>query len=141
LVLRPWMRPPTAIAGQRPCCHCALVGCRLSRMSSPWGIPTECRFGLAGQGQCLVGPGRMSNCRKSLRKANGIASNVLCRRKVVLCLLGGLEHKLKSMALMGPVEHLNNAVVWEATTKPREEGGVKAIHEPLADANWKRSMA
>ena len=79
----------------------------------------------------------MSNCRKSLRKANGIVSNALRRRKVVLCLLGGLEHKLKSMALMGPVKRLNKAVVWEATTKPCEEAGVDAIHEPLADANWK----
>jgi hypothetical protein len=52
-------------------------------------------------------------------------------------LLGGLEHKLKSTVLMGPVERLNDAVVWEATTKPREEAGVEAIHEPLADANWK----
>jgi hypothetical protein len=79
----------------------------------------------------------MSNHRKSLRKANGIASNVLRRREVVLCLLGGLEHKLKSTALMGPVERLNDAVVWEATMKPREEAGVKAFNEPLADANWK----
>ncbi len=79
----------------------------------------------------------MSNCRKSLRKANGIASNALHQHKVVLRLLGSLEHKLKSTALMGPVKRLNDAVVWVATTKPREEAGVKAIHEPLADANWK----
>ncbi len=64
-------------------------------------------------------------------------SNALHRCKVVLRLLGGLEHKLKSTALMGPVERLNDAVVWEAATKSREEAGVKAIHEPLADTNWK----
>jgi hypothetical protein len=45
-------------------------------------------------------------------------------RKVVLCLLCSLEHVLKSTALMGPVERLNNAVIWEAITKPREEAGV-----------------
>jgi hypothetical protein len=37
---------------------------------------------------------------------------------------------------MGPVERLNDAVVWESTTKPREEAGVESIHEPLADAHW-----
>ena len=79
----------------------------------------------------------MPNCQKSLRKANGIASNALRQCKFVLRLLGSLEHKLKSTALIGPVERLNDAVVWEATTKPCEEAGVKAIHEPLADANWK----
>ncbi len=79
----------------------------------------------------------MSNRWKSLRKANGIASNGLCQRKVVLCLLGSLEHELKSTALMGPIECLNDAVVWEATTKPSEEVGVEAIHELLVDANWK----
>ncbi len=59
----------------------------------------------------------MSNRQKSLRKANGIASIALCQRKVVLRLLGGLGHKLKSTALMGPVKRLNDAVVWEAMTE------------------------
>ncbi len=70
-----------------------------------------------------------------MRKANGIASNVLCQCEVVLRLLGSLEHKLKGTALVGPVERLNYTVVWEATTKPREETGVKSIHKPLADAD------
>jgi hypothetical protein len=51
-------------------------------------------------------------------------------------LLCGLEHKLKSTALMGPVKCLNNAVVWEAMTKSHEKAGVESIHEPLADAHW-----
>jgi hypothetical protein len=56
-------------------------------------------------------------------------------------LLGGLEHKLKSMALMGPIERLNYTVVGKATMKPCEEAGVKSIHKPLADAAWVCSLA
>ncbi len=54
LVFRPWVRPPTAIAGQQPLLSSCLTGARLSRTSSPWGVPSEHRLGLAGQGQCLV---------------------------------------------------------------------------------------
>ena len=51
-------------------------------------------------------------------------------------MLGGLEHKLKSMELMGPTKRLKYTVVWEATIKPCEEVRVKSIHKPLADADW-----
>ena len=56
-------------------------------------------------------------------------------------MLCGLEHKLKSTALMRPVERLNYTVVWEATTKPHEEAGVKSVHKPLADAYWECPLA
>ena len=68
-------------------------------------------------------------------------SNVLGRREVILRLLGGLKHKLKGTALMGPVERLNYTVVRETTTKPRKEAGVESIHKPLADADWVCSLA
>jgi hypothetical protein len=78
---------------------------------------------------------------KSLTKAYRIPSNALCRREVILRLLGGLKHKLESTTLMRAFERLNHAVVRKVTTKPHLQASVETVHELLADAYWEVPLA
>jgi hypothetical protein len=77
---------------------------------------------------------------KCLGQTHRLLHNVLDSKNVNLGLLSGLKHGLKGLPLVGGIQRLDNAVLWEIPAVIGLKVNIQSVLEAGTQAHWEVSL-